>query len=77
MTRIGNTRLRILGMILSARLPPTVRELAQATGTNNNNVHTHLVALKRDGWIQWDTGSCRTLVPRCRYIPAENLKDFS
>ena len=40
---------------------PTVLELAQAMGCSRSNVRQHLAALRRKGYVTWDTGVGRSL----------------
>jgi SOS-response transcriptional repressor LexA len=42
-------------------LPPTVRELSTATGTNVGDVQQKLNRLRRDGVVIWKHGKARTL----------------
>jgi SOS-response transcriptional repressor LexA len=42
-------------------LPPTVRELSTATGTNVGDVQQKLNRLRRDGVVIWRPGRARTL----------------
>jgi len=42
-------------------LPPTVRELSTATGTNVGDVQQKLNRLRRDGVVVWKQGKARTL----------------
>lgn len=42
-------------------LPPTVRELSTATGTNIGDVQQKLNRLRRDGVVIWRPGRARTL----------------
>ena len=42
-------------------LPPTVRELSTAVGTNVGDVQQKLERLKRDGVVIWRPGKARTL----------------
>jgi hypothetical protein len=42
-------------------LPPTVRELSTATGTNVGDVQQKLNRLRRDGVVIWKQGKARTL----------------
>jgi SOS-response transcriptional repressor LexA len=42
-------------------LPPTVRELSTATGTNVGDVQQKLTRLRRDGVVIWRQGKARTL----------------
>lgn len=44
-----------------AGLPPTVRELSAAAGTNVGDIHQKLERLRRDGVVIWRTGRARTL----------------
>lgn len=76
MTRplMGRTRARILGVILdNVGEPPSIRELAELTGTNMNNIAGHLQALRRDGLISWEPGYARTVVPKCRWVSVGEL----
>lgn len=42
-------------------LPPTVRELSTAVGTNVGDVQQKLNRLRRDGVVIWRQGKARTL----------------
>jgi SOS-response transcriptional repressor LexA len=42
-------------------LPPTVRELSTAVGTNVGDVQQKLNRLRRDGVVAWKQGKARTL----------------
>ena len=42
-------------------LPPTVRELSTAVGTNVGDVQQKLSRLRRDGVVIWKQGKARTL----------------
>lgn len=44
-----------------AGLPPTVRELSAAAGTNVADTHQKLERLRRDGVVIWQKGRARTL----------------
>lgn len=52
------------GVRLSAvGYPPTLRELAHATGIRSiNGLRVQLDALRRKGWVTWREGSARTLM---------------
>jgi SOS-response transcriptional repressor LexA len=54
--------------------PPSVRELMDLTGIDSTNgIAFHLNRLRKLGLIEWDVAKGRTLSPRCRFIPADEL----
>lgn len=71
---IGRTRLRLLAMILDQPgNPPSHKEMQDAVGYSPHAVQRHMNILRRDGLVSWEPGKSRTLVPTCRFIPADNL----
>jgi SOS-response transcriptional repressor LexA len=73
---MGRSRRIILGMVLAADgRPPSLREMMAATGARNTNgVEFHLKALRAAGLVDWFPGKARTIRPKCRFIPADQLE---
>ena len=67
---------RVLAAILDRpRNPPSFREIAEKVGTSSlNDISEKFRLLKRDGMItQGEKDKARTVVAKCRWIPAEEL----
>lgn len=64
---MGDTTRRVLQAVRDHwsehRYPPTVRELADATGIQSpSTIHRHLTYLREDGQVAWTPGHPRTLI---------------
>ncbi len=57
------------------RQPMNWREIMKVCGFSSNNALTcHLKRLKKLGLVDWaEDKTARTLMPRCRFIPADQL----
>ncbi len=74
--RVGQTRLRVLAIIVSATqrgMPLTFRELARVLGVTQNAVVGHVRGLRRDGMVA-PSGGSRTLRATCAFTPADQLE---
>jgi repressor LexA len=65
--RLTPAQRKIVEAILESKVtrgyPPTVREIAEATGTSSpSTVHHHLDVLERIGWITRSPNKPRTIV---------------
>ena len=54
---------------------PSLREIMRHFALKSpNGARCHLLALKKKGAVSWDGDkSARVIVPRCRFVPAEEL----
>lgn len=63
---IGPARTRVLLAVLADQWP-TVDSCMRRTGLSRNTVYYHMVALRKDGLIDWDSGRRGTM--RALYRP--------
>jgi DNA-binding transcriptional ArsR family regulator len=47
--------------LVRRKFPPTLREIAEATGMAHNTVEHHLSRLRAEGYVTWTYGRQRTL----------------
>ncbi len=70
--------LKVLGAILSADRPLSYRELAARCGVKSACgpwLRDCVLRLEEAGLVRREARKARTLVPSCRFIPAERLED--
>ena len=75
---LTQARLRILNIVMllhSHGFTVTVRSVAEANGTNINDVYRKLKALRKLGLITWEPTIAATIRPTCVFIPASCLGD--
>ena len=65
-------------VILTARRPPTIREIGRAVHAVPSIVYYHLLTLERRGFITWDRVVARGIRARKRYwkIPPDKLQNL-
>ncbi len=71
--RLGETRLKILALIVRDG-PMTYRRLGDAIGITHEAVKQHVLALCRDGLVFREPFAGNTVVARCRFIPARDIR---
>lgn len=73
-SRYDKVRENILGLLKEAEerhgRPPSVRELASATGVSGSTMHSYLHRLKSEGVVEWEPRQHRSLRRRPGSLPS-------
>lgn len=72
-TTLSPTAQRILHLVMSARITPTMQEMAERVGVNRPRIRQHMQRLRKLGLLAYADHEPRTVQPTCRFIPVEEL----
>lgn len=70
--RLGPATLRVLARVLSGQR--LLRGLARDLGRNVQAIQQSLARLRAAGLVSWEFNRTGTLVPLCRFVPANELE---
>ena len=76
-TILSNSTLKVLALIMmghKAGRPPSIKEMVERCGWHSPQaVQKHIAKLKKCGLVAFEPMKKRTIVPTCRFIPADLL----